>query len=158
MAKTPGMSVVGLSDVIEVTLSADTSQLQDNDVIAAPQEIAGFFSGPGRVTWVHSIVLQDGSDQAQDIELVFLNADGSIGNENAAYAPTDAVADTILGTVLFSASEYSDATNSQQVTKTNVGLMMKGTSTSVWIGAVCRSGTPTYGASALKLKIGVSWD
>lgn len=152
--------VVGKSDVIDVTLSADTSQMADNEVIAAPQEVTNFFRLPGGVAYVHSIVLLDGDDQNQDVELIFLNATGSIGNENAAYAPADAVAATILGSVLVEAADYSDAVNSRIATKTNVGLMLKaaGSTNSVWIAAVCRGGTPTYTAAALKVKIGVSFD
>lgn len=158
--RTASAPVVGLSDVIDVTLSAHTGANSDNDVIAAPQEVTNFFRYPGGTAFVHTIVLLDGDDQAQDIELVFLNADGSVGAEDAAYAPTDAVAATILGSVLIAASEYSDANTSHTATKTNVGLLMKAASaqTSVWIAAVCRSGTPTYTAAGLKLKIGVSWD
>lgn len=131
-----------------------------SDVLAAPQEIKHFFRKEGACAFIHSIVLQDESDQAQDVEIVFLNADGSIGAENAAYAPTDAVLNTILGTVLLAASDYSDASNGQTATKTNIGLKIKSASTtdSVWVAAITRSGTPTYGATGIKLKIGVMWD
>ena len=158
--KAASQTVVGLSDVIDVTLTAVAEALSDNDVIAAPQEVAGFFRYPGGTAWLHSITLIDEDDQAQDVELVFLNATGSIGNEGAAYAPADAVLRTILGTVLISASDYSDASNGQTATKPNVGLLLKAaeSSSSVWIAAVCRSGTPTYSASGLRLKISVSWD
>ncbi len=149
----------GKSNVIDVTLTPDTSIMADNDVIAATQEVTSFFRKVGGTAFVHSIRLLDEDDQAQDVELVFLDADGSVGAENAAYAPSDTVARTIIGTVLVSTSDYSDANTSQTATKANVGLLLKsGASTSVWMAAVCRSGTPTYTAAGLKLKIGVSWD
>jgi hypothetical protein len=153
-------SVVGLGDVIDVTLSLDTSIYADNDVLAAPQEVTNFFRVPGGRAFLHSLKLQDNSDQAVDVEILFLNATGSLGAENAAFSPTDAVAETIIGRVLIATSDYSDADNSQFAFKDNIGLMLKAaeSTTSVWVGAVVRSGTPTYAATGIKLKIGVMWD
>lgn len=152
-------NAVGDGDVKKLTFSADTSAMADNDVIAAPQEIPGFFRSTGGIAYIHSIVLADKADQAQDVEFIFLNADGSIGAENAAYAPTDAVLETITGTFLVATTDYSDATNGQTVTKTNLGLMVKAAagSDSLWVGAVCRSGTPTYAADSLIINLGVMY-
>lgn len=152
--------IVGLSDVIPVTLSLDTSIYADNDVLAAPQEVTNFFRKPGGTATLGSLVLLDEDDQAIDIDLLFLDATGSIGNENAAFAPTDAVARTILGRVSITSADYCDASNSQFATKTALGLLMKAAadSTSVWVAAVVRSGTPTFTASGIRLKLGVYWD
>ena len=154
------VSVVGKSNVISVTLTPDTSIMADNDVIAGTQEVPDFFRVAGGVALLHSIVLLDEADQAQDVDIIFMNADGSVGAENAAYAPSDAIAAQIIGSVLISTTDYSDANTSQTATKSNVGLMLKAgpNTTSVWIAAVCRSGTPTYTASSLKLKLGVFED
>ena len=143
--------------VADITLSADGAILADNDVIAATQEVTNFFHEAGGAAEIRSIQLIDDDDQAQDIELIFLNANGSIGAENAAYTTTDAVLDTILGTFLIVIADYSDAINGQTATKRDIGLMLQAaeSSRSLWIGAVCRSGTPTYTAAGLKLKIGV---
>jgi hypothetical protein len=151
---------VGLGDVLDVTLSADTSAMADNDVIAAPQEVTGFFRLPGGRGFVQTIRLLDEDLQTQDIDILFLDATGSIGAENAAFAPTDAVARTILGSVSFVAADYITSSNNSMATKSNLGLMLKCASgtTSVWVAAICRSGTPTYTASGLKLKVGVMWD
>jgi hypothetical protein len=151
---------VGAGAVHDVTLSADTGAMADNDVIAAPQEVTGFFRLPGGRCFVQSIRLLDEDLQTQDIDLLFLNATGSIGAENAAFAPTDAVAGTIIGSVTFLIADYITSSNNSMATKTNIGLMLKAaeSTTSVWVAAVCRSGTPTYTAGGLKLKIGVMWD
>lgn len=152
---------MGLGDVIDVTLSAHTGANADNDVIAATQEVENFFPDTGsRRAFLHSLVLIDEDDQAQDVEIVFLNANGSVGAEDATYAPADSVLRTILGTVLVSTTDYSDGNTGQTATKANIGLMMKSAANtrSVWIAAVCRSGTPTYSAAGLRLKLSVMWD
>jgi hypothetical protein len=148
---------IGHADVIDVTLSADTSILADNDVIAAPQEIVGFFTRPGQTVKLQSLTLLDGDNQNTDIDIFFLNADGSIGAENAAFSLSDAVAATVVGFVELLASTYINFTNSRWAYKGEMHRVMKGAdnTTSIWIGAVCRSGTPTYTATGLKLKLGI---
>ena len=152
--------VVGAGAVIDVTLSLDTNIYADNDVAAAPQEVTNFFRVPGGRAYLHSIKVQDNDDQGVEMEILFLNATGSIGAENAAFGPTDAVAETIIGRVLIATADYTDASTSQFAFQGNIGLMMQAapSTTSVWIAAVVRSGTPTFTASGVKLKLGVMWD
>lgn len=153
--------VVGDSDVIPVTLVVDTSIYADNDVLAIPLEVTDFFRTKGGIVTLQSLVLLDEDDEGVDIDVLFLNADGSIGNLNAAYAPADAVARTIIGAVSITSSDYVDNANSQLAHKENIGLVMKGASdtTSVWVAAVLRSGTPTFAAASnLSLKLGIFRD
>lgn len=42
------------------------------------------------------------------------------------------------------------------VTLVALDRIMVGATTSLWIAAICRSGTPTYAASSLKLKL--AWE
>jgi hypothetical protein len=166
MVTSPGQStgkttgVVGYGDVIDVTLSLDTSIYADNDVLAAPQEVTGFFRTPGGRAILQNLVLLDESDQGSDIDLIFMDADGSLGAENAALGPTDTVARSIIGTVSLLASANVDLANSQLMVANGIGMMLKAASgsTSVWIGAVVRSGTPTYAASGIRLKLACLWD
>lgn len=150
---------VPLGDVLDLTLSLDTSAYADNDVLAAPQEVTGFFRVSGGRARLQSVVLLDEDDQGQDIDLIFLNADGSLGAENAAFGPTDAVARTVVGTLSIVAADYCDAGNSM-IASGEVNMLMEAAaaSTSVWVGAVVRSGTPTYTASGIRLKLGVAWE
>lgn len=151
---------LGRGAVLDVTLSLDTDIYADNDVLAAPQEITDAFPEARARMLVQSVVLLDEDDQAQAIDLVFMNADGSLGAENAAVGPTDAVARTIIGVVPIVAADYSDLGNSQIATVNNIGLYLKAsaTSSSLWLGAIVRSGTPTYSASGIRIKLGVLWE
>jgi len=157
--RTGGITLLqGGTEVIPVTLSLDTSIYADDDVLAAPQEVTGFFAAKGGCAILQSIVLIDEDDQNVDIDVLFLDASGSIGNENAAFSPADAVARTIIGRVSFSAaSDYMDCINSRHGQKTGIGLPLKAAddSTSIWVAAVVRSGTPTFTASGIRLMLGV---
>lgn len=152
--------VIGETEIIPVTLSLDTSSYADNDVLAAPQEVQNVARIPGGVVTIGSLVLLDEDDQGVDIDVLFLDADGSIGSENAAVGPTDAVARTILGHVSVTSADYTDLGNSQMATKRGLGLPIKAAAgtTSIWIAAVVRSGTPTFTASGIRLKLGVYRD
>ena len=154
----PGPVVMGGLDVINVTLSLDTSAYASADVLADTQEVAYFFnnivSGKARI---ESILILDEDHQAQSLDLVFLDANVSLGTENSAVSITDAHARNIVGLVKFLTTDYTDLVASQIAVKTGIDLIIKNNSNaSLWIAAICRSGTPTYTASGLKLKIGYS--
>jgi hypothetical protein len=143
-------------DVIDVTLVTDTAAYADNDVLVVPQAITGFFN-KNRITKLKEIRLLDEADQAQDLDIIFMSATGTLGTINGAFNPTDAVAQTILATIRIVAADYDDYINSQIATKREINALLRGAddATSVWIAAACRGGTPTYAASSLKLKLGV---
>lgn len=134
--------------VFELTLVTDTSAYANNDVLAVPQAIDdAAFGGV-----LESVVLLDEADQGVAIDLVFFRADATLGTINAAVSISDADAANIIGVISIAASDYSDMINSQVATVRGLGLIMK-TSTP-YIAAIVRSGTPTYAADSLKLKLG----
>lgn len=145
-------------DVIDVTLVTDTNAYADNDVLVVPQKVVGFFTAPGGTRRLKSVVLLDEADQAQDIDLLFLNADATLGTINAAVSMTDADARKVIGAVSLVAADYVDLVNGQVAVKQGLDWILKAADdeADLWIGAVCRSGTPTYAASSLKLKLGVA--
>lgn len=143
-------------DVVAVTLVADTSIYADNDVLAIPQEITGFFRDAGGKVSLDSIVLLDEADQAVDVELIFMDANGTLGTINEPVTMSDADARKVLGSVLIVAADYTDLVNGQVATKRlDTPLWLEGVTTSLWLGAIVRSGTPTYAAASLKLKLGI---
>ena len=82
-----------------MTFSTDSDAYASGDVLADRQEIAsvGLANGAGGV--IQSIVLLDQDDQAQAMDIVFLNSDVSLGTENAAVSIADSDADKIIGIV-----------------------------------------------------------
>lgn len=145
------------TNVIDVTLSLDTSAYADGDVLADTQEVAGLFPAGGGCMVLQSVTVLDEDDQGVGLDILFLDSNVSLGTENSAPSISDANARSILGRVSVTASDYFDLGGSRIATIAGLGLVLKGAAgaTSVWVAAVTRSGTPTYTAAGLKLKLGV---
>lgn len=139
----------------EVTLSADTSIYASGDVLADFQEITGFFRAAGQCATIHSVTVIDEDDQGTALDLYVSRTGGSLGTENAAISISDANAREVQTLAVVATGDFVDLIGSRVATKIiNPGLPVGGgTSTSLWIGAVVRGGTPTYTASGLKLRI-----
>lgn len=137
--------------VVDFTFSSNTDQHASGDVIAAPEELADCGLGTGRLVKLVHAILYDFSDQAQNVQIVFLSEDGSIGAESAAFGPTDGVAATIVGAHTFTL--HTDAVNSNVFFETPNIVMETGVDGSLWAGLVCREGTPTYAADGLAVKL-----
>lgn len=139
--------------VIDITPVLDTSAYADNDVLFVPIAIPGYRaegrSGPARK--LTSVVILDEADQAQDIDLIFTDGNVTLGTINGAVNISDSDARKILGTVSVLIADYCDTINSQVATKRDINLVMQGAS---YISGVLRSGTPTYAASSLRIKLG----
>ena len=142
---------VGASDtVVTLTASLDTSAYADGDVLFDTQELTNAVRTSGGVVILQSITVLDKDDQGAEMDLVFLDANTSLGTENAAVTIADADAEDILGIV--NVSTYTDLVNSQIATVTGIGLEMKAdASTSLWVAGITR-GTPTYTAAGLIIK------
>lgn len=144
------------ADVKDVTLVVDTSILASGDVMVVPQEITGVFrQSAGRIK-LDSIVVLDEDAQGTAVDLVFSNANLTLGTLNAAISISDADARKITGHVAVAAADFKSYINSQIAVKTGIGLILEAAagSTSLWVSAVCRSGTPTYTAAGIRLKLG----
>lgn len=142
-------------DVLEITLSLDTNAYAAGDLLAETQEIATAFRvAAGKLT-IDSIVANDKDDQGVAMDLVFLRSNVSLGTENSAPNVSDANADEIVGIV--GLYDFVDLGGCQIATRPGIGLDIEAAtaSTSLYVGAVTR-GAPTYSASGVTLKIGVT--
>lgn len=141
--------------VVDVTPVLDTSIYADNDVMFVPIEVPHVFKELGGRRALHSIVVVDGDDQNTDFDLIFFNATATLGTINDAVSISDADAAKIIGYVRCeAATDSNDIINSRLFIKTGVGIQMQGVTTSLWLAGVVRSGTPTYSASGMKIKLG----
>lgn len=138
--------------VIEVVPVLDTNIYADNDVLFVPIAVPQF-GHPGKVRKLVSIAVLDKSDQAQDMDLVFSQGTITLGTINGVVGVSDADADNILGVVSVAVAEYSDLVNSQLATKNGLGLVMQPDAV-LYLSGVVRSGTPTYAADGLTIKLG----
>lgn len=144
-------------EVITFTPALNASILANNEVFMPAYEVPQFFS-KSRPRKLMSIVVLDGDDQAQAFDLIFSNASITLGTANDVISISDADAAKVLGHVKFVVATHSeDLINSTLFTMTNINLILQssGASDSLWVSAVVRSGTPTYTASGMKIKLGV---
>ena len=150
--------VTGDTQILDVTLSLDTSAYVTGDLLADAQEIK-FAVREGNATgMIQSVTLLDKDDKAVDLDLYFTNDSTSWGTENSALAVTDAIADSIYGIVSIVSTDYTDLVGSQIVFKNNLGMIVKGDSAgSLYVAAACR-GSVTYTASGITLRIGILRD
>lgn len=148
LVKEHGGKVVSITPVMEASATAS------GDVIAVPIEIESVLREQGGVAKLTSVVVLDGDDQGQNMDLVFSSEDITLGTLNAAISVSDADAAKIVGVV--PVTDWIDFINSQIATEENLGIVMKGASgsTSLWLGIVCREGTPTYTASGVTIQLG----
>jgi hypothetical protein len=139
--------------VVDITPVLDTSQYADNDVLFVPIAIPAYRAdgGNGPARKLVSVVILDEADQAQDIDLIFTDGNVTLGTINGAVNISDADARKILGHVSVLIADYCDTINSQVATKRDINLIMQNPT---YIGGVLRSGTPSYAASSLKIKLG----
>lgn len=135
----------------------ETSILADNDVFFIPIQVPGCFKNgePAKLIYVQVI---DTDDQGTDFDLYFFNASATLGTLNSAVTMNDTDAAKAIGYVAMTAAANGvDNINSWQFTKfLDEGIPMTPVDggTSVWVGGVVRSGTPTYTATGFKVKLG----
>ena len=143
-----------------ITLSSNVDAHATGDVVAAPEEIVNFARVLGGAAMLDTVVLVDEDDNSAALDLVFLNASGSIGTESATFTMTDAVALTHLGTVNVLAADYDDNVDNKTATVTNLGLIMgcAPTTTSVWMGIVARDSIDLAAVDDITVKLGIIWD
>lgn len=143
--------------VLDVTPVLDTSAYTSGDVLFVPIEVTAAARYVGARVELHSIIVSDGDDQNCDIDLVFSNADITLGTINSAVSISDADAAKIIGYVTLGSAEMKDLINSRLYVLGNIGqtLQLGSATNSLWLSGICRSGTPTYTASGMKIKLGL---
>ncbi len=141
--------------IIDFVPVLETSILADNDVFFIPIEVVGCFKN-GAPAELVSVQVIDTDDQGTDFDLFFFNASATLGTLNSGVTISDADAAKLIGhVVITAAANGTDMINSWQFVKGSLGLLMAPVagSSSLWVGGVVRSGTPTYTASGFKVKL-----
>lgn len=126
------------------------------DVVAALEEITDWAVQPGGSVLVKSVVVNDATDTAPALDIVFFTATGTIGAESAAYTVADAVGATHAGTINVLAASYDDMIDNKSATQ--AGDLVIGCapgSTSIWYGVVARDSIDAGAVTDLVIKIGV---
>lgn len=146
--------------LLDATLTLDTSAYADGDLLADTQGITSAFRVADGTGVIESIMVLDEDDQGTAMDLIFMGSSATLGTENSAPSVSDANARDILGRVRIDAADFVDLGGCRVATRLGVGLVVKAASgtTTLYIGAVTRGGTPTYTASGVRVRIGLLQD
>lgn len=151
------VSVSGPIQYVDVTLTTDTSAYASGDLIADTQIVAVATRANDAKAVLHSITIIDQDDQKAALYIYLLSANVSMGTENAAPSISDANALEILGPpIAIAVADYYDLGGVSIAGKDSIGKIVKpATGTDdVYVAVVNGTGTPTYTASGLKLRLG----
>ena len=146
--------------VVEVTLSLDTSAYASGDVLADTQVVTAALSIKNGKGVLQSVLLIDEDDQGAALDLYFLSADVVMGTENAAPSITDANARSILAVVPVATTDYKDLGGVRVANLAGLNRVLKAVAGTpdIYVAAVNGSGSPTYTASGLRLRLGILQD
>lgn len=152
--------VGGKTTLFPVTLSLDTSAYASGDVLADTQVLTSLFRKTDGTGLLQSIQVIDQDDQKQAIDFYFLTANNSLGTENSAPSISDANAVELVGPFSVLAADYQDLGGVSVAKLSGLSQAISAASGTAngYIAAVCKSGTPTYTASGIKLRLGVLLD
>jgi hypothetical protein len=141
--------------VITVDATPDTNALAEGDVAFATQEVALAARVNGGTTILQNVTICDPDDQGIGIDLIFFDANTTLGTENSAPDADDTEAQTIIGRVQVGAGSFYDIGASKIACVTGIGLLMKAgaATTSIWVAGIAR-GAPTYAGGHLYIKLG----
>lgn len=141
--------------MLNVTLSLDTSIYASGDVLADTQVVTDYTSlfGASGAAVLTSLTVIDEDDQKAAFDVYFLDANVTMGTENAAPSITDANARNILGFVSIATADYKDIGGVSIACIKNIWLPANAP-LGMWVAVVNGSGTPTYTASGVKLRLG----
>jgi hypothetical protein len=149
-------------DLITINPTIETSTIDAHDVLFNPTEITNAVSVNDGVSILQSICVIDTTNTAVDagvqIDLVFTQDDTVLGTLDAAVSGADTVLDGILGIV--SITSYADMITGQVATKNNIGLVLKGASSSksIYVAGVIREAGTARDADAIFLRLGIVKD
>lgn len=149
-------------NVIDVTLTLDTAAYASGDVIAATQTVASVFKVNGGRAVLDSLAVIDQDDQKVALDVFFFSQSVTFGTENSAPSITDADGLYCLGYVSVVAGDYKDLGGVSVASGSNLrnlGLVLENgdDSKSLYVAVMNGSGTPTYSATGLTLRLGLSY-
>ena len=146
--------------IVDVTLALDAGvAYATGDVMSLTAVVDGFFGAADQTAILRSIVAIDEDDQGTAFDVVFLRSNVALGATiNSAADISDANAREIQGFISIAAGDYIDLGGVRVATKTGLSLPLRSISGTddIAIATIAR-GAPTYSASGVRLRIGVSF-
>lgn len=143
----------GRTRVSTVTPTISTSAYATGDAVGGLLTFASVVESANSAATLDSIVVIDKDQELATFDLVLFDQTFTATADNAVFAPSDADLANCIGVVRV--SDYANFSTNSVATRTNVGLGIKLTGTSLFGQLVVR-GTPTYTATSdITVKVAV---
>ena len=148
--------VSGKTTVFDVTLSLDTSAYASGDLLADTQIMDGFFRKTDGTGVVQSIQIIDEDDVGAAFDIYFLTSNVTMGTENSVPTISDANSRSVLGPISVVTGDYKDLGGVKVASVRGISLPVKAVSGTddLYVAVVNGTGTPTYTASGVRLRVG----
>lgn len=143
--------------IVDLTLSLDTGAYASGDVLANTQVVTDALRDKNVGGTLRSLTVIDEDDQKAVFDIYFLDAASSLGAENGPPDITDAAARSLLGKVAVAVADYKDLGGVAIAHYDNLNILLRAATDSkdIYVGVINGSGSPTYTASGLKLRLGI---
>lgn len=152
--------VGGNTTLFSVTPTLDTSAYVAGDVLFDRTVLTNFFRKNDGTGILQSIQVIDGDDNGVAIDFYLQTTNQTLGTANAVPSISDANAAEILGPFSIAAADYKDLGGVKVGKISGLAQAIKSVSgaRTLYISAVVTSGTPTFTASGMVLRIGALLD
>lgn len=140
-----------------LTLSLDTSAYASGDLLADSQEVADAVLENDRGGILQTLTVIDKDDQGAAFDVWITDANVTFGTENSAPSISDANAANILGRIQVTTGDYYDLGGCRVAHLSGLAMPIKPVAggRSIYVAAVNGTGTPTYTASGVVLRLGI---
>lgn len=148
--------VGGKTSVFSVTLSTDTAAYASGDLIADTQQMDAFFRVTNGTGVINAITIIDEDNQGAAFYILFMSTSTSLGTENSAPNISDAnLTAGLQGIVSVATTDYITISGTKSACIKNIGLPVKAVSGTddLYIAVLNSTGTPTYTAAGLEMRI-----
>jgi hypothetical protein len=144
--------------ITSVTLTVDTGAHADGDVLADSQIVSACLRANDGTGTIINVTAIDEGDQGFGFDLFFLDANSSIGTENAAPSITDDNSRNILGWLRIAAADWIDL-GGTRIASVPCSIPVKGVTGAddIYVAAVTR-GAGTWAADDITLRIAIACD
>lgn len=142
-------------EIVNGTMVADTLILASGDVITDSLLVVPAAPNRSARGTIRSIIVNDEDDQGAALDVVLFSANVSLGTKNSAPAISDADARNVLAIVSIAAADFIDLGGVRVASK--LGLDIPVVTDTLYVSMICRSGTPTYTASGLRVRLGIEY-
>jgi hypothetical protein len=147
---------VGGVTLVDVTLTLDTSAYASGDLLADTQVVSNAMRLNDVCGILHSLTVVDEDDQGVAFDVYLLSANNTLGTENAAPTVSDANARDILTKIPIATTDYYDLGGVRIAEVHGLSRVVKPASGSkdLYVAVVNGTGTPTFTASGVRLRLG----